>query len=129
MKRIVRGLVRALVLLPALALQLSTALGRGTAFTYQGRLASGTNTTNGIYDLRFDLFDAASRGTQVGPSLTNAATAISNGLFTVTLDSGNQFPGADRWLEIGVRTNGGGTFTMLSPRQKISSTPYAVPAT
>ncbi|HWX21062.1 MAG TPA: hypothetical protein VN578_14270 [Candidatus Binatia bacterium] len=28
--------------------------------------------------------------------LTNAATAVSNGLFTATVDFGNQFPG---WLE------------------------------
>ncbi|HNI61280.1 MAG TPA: hypothetical protein PKW11_15155, partial [Pseudomonadota bacterium] len=40
---------------------------------------------------------------------THNNVAVTNGLFTVTLDFGNQFPGADRWLEIGVRTNGGGT--------------------
>jgi len=53
---------------------------------------------------------------------------VSNGLFTVTLDFGNQFPGANRWLEIGVRTNGVGAYTTLSPRQPITATPYAITA-
>jgi hypothetical protein len=49
-------------------------------------------------------------------------------MFTVTLDFGNQFPGADRWLQIEVRTNGGGAFAALSPRQRITATPYAIQA-
>jgi len=38
----------------------STALAQGTAFTYQGRLNSGTNAANGIYDLTFALFNVSS---------------------------------------------------------------------
>jgi len=53
---------------------------------------------------------------------------VSNGLFTVTLDFGANFPGANRWLEIGVRTNGGGAYTTLSPRQALTATPYAIMA-
>jgi hypothetical protein len=101
---------------------------QGTAFTYQGRLNSGGTPANGSYDLTFALFDAASGGTQQGTALTNAATAVSNGLFTVTLDFGNQFPGANRWLEIGVTTNGGGSVATLTPRQFLTATPYAVRA-
>src|SRR4051794_21009010 len=81
---------------------------QSTAFTYQGRLQEGAAPANGSYDLRFALFDAMVSGTQQGSARTNSATALSNGLFTVTLDFGNQFPGADRWLEIAVRTNGVG---------------------
>jgi hypothetical protein len=53
---------------------------------------------------------------------------VTNGLFTTTLDFGNQFPGAGRWLEIGVRTNAGGTgnFTTLSPRQLLTAAPYSI---
>ncbi len=36
------------------------------------------------------------------------------------------FTGADRWLEIAVRTNGGGAFTTLTPRQQLTPTPYAL---
>ncbi len=101
---------------------------QGTVFTYQGRLNAGASPANGGFDLTFALFSVSSGPGQVGGSLTNAATAVSNGRFTVMLDFGNQFPGADRWLEIGVRTNGGGDFTPLSPRQKLTATPYAVTA-
>ena len=122
-----------ILLLLALALstinsQLSTAFAQGNAFTYQGRLTSGANGANGSYDLTFALFNVSSGAGQVGGTLTNTATAVSNGLFTVTLDFGANFPGADRWLEIAVRTNGAGTFTNLAPRQKITPTPYAITA-
>ena len=106
----------------------STLRAQGTAFTYQGRLDDGGSPARGIYDLRFSLYDLASGGAQQGNTITNTATTVSNGLFTVTLDFGNQFPGADRWLEVGVRTNGGGAFSTLSPRQQLTAAPYAVQA-
>jgi hypothetical protein len=106
-----------------------SARAQGTAFTYQGRLNDGAGPANGSYDLTFALFDAATVGNQVGGFLTNAATPVSNGLFTVTLDFGSGiFTGADRWLEIGVATNGVGSFSTLTPRQQLAATPYAVRA-
>ncbi len=63
---------------------------------------------------------------QQGATLTQTVTAVSNGLFISTLDFGNQFLGADRWLEIAVRTNGGGAFSTLAPRQPLTPTPYAI---
>src|ERR1051325_4267508 len=118
-------------LLVSLAIALASCVGielcaQPSAFTYQGRLNDAGGPVSGSYDLRFALFDAASSGAQVGDVLTNAATAVSNGLFTVALDFGNQFPGADRWLEIGVRTNGVVLFTTLAPRQKLTPSPYAI---
>jgi hypothetical protein len=104
------------------------ALAQGTAFTYQGRLNDGPSPANGSYDLTFALFDAAVAGTQQGATTTNMTTAVSNGLFTVTLDFGSQFPGADRWLEIAVRTNGAELFAVLEPRQALTATPYAITA-
>jgi hypothetical protein len=89
--------------------QILTVRGQGTAFTYQGRLNDGNAGANGSYDLQFNIFDAVTNGATQGSSITNAATIVSNGLFTVTLDFGaGIFDGSDRWLEIGVRTNGGG---------------------
>ncbi len=116
-----------LLLLSTIADQPST-FAQGTAFTYQGRLNDGANPANGIYDLRFAIYDLNSGGAQQGNLVTNAATGVSNGLFTVALDFGNQFPGANRWLEIGVRSNGGGAFSVLSPRHQIRATPYAITA-
>jgi len=37
----------------------TTALGQGTAFTYQGRLTDGGSPANGGYDLRFSIYDAS----------------------------------------------------------------------
>jgi hypothetical protein len=115
------------LLLATLNPRLSTCFAQGTAFTYQGRLANGTNVANGIYDLRFAIYDSSGGPTVVAGPVTNSPTSVSNGLFTVTLDFGaGVFTGAERWLEIAVRTNGGGAFTALSPRQKITPTPYAI---
>jgi len=101
----------------------------GTAFSYQGRLNVGTNSANGFYDLEFAVFDASAGGNQLGSTLTNSATAVSNGLFTVALDFGSGvFSGASRWLAVGVRTNGSSSFVALSPRQPILPAPYAIMA-
>jgi len=101
-----------------------------TAFTYQGRLNDGANPASGNYDLRFTIYDAATGGNTVAAGLTLAATPVSNGLFTVTLDFGpSVFTGANRWLEIAVGGPGGGTsssFTTLAPRQMVSPAPQAL---
>lgn len=105
---------------------LAQAAPLGTAFTYQGRLQVGNTPATGSHDLVFAIYDGASEGLIVGGPITNAATPVSNGLFTVTLDFGpGVFAGPARWLEIAVRTNGGGNFSLLTPRQPLTATPYA----
>ena len=101
-----------------------------TAFTYQGRLTDNSQPANGSYDFHFYLRDAGSNGNPVGTTNTIAPVAVSNGLFTVTLDFGSGiFTGPDRWLEIGVRTNGSlAAYSILIPRQQITSAPYAFSA-
>ncbi len=104
------------------------ARAQGSAFTYQGRLNSDATAATGVFDLTFTLFNVASGAGQVGTPVSLPLTPVTNGLFTATLDFGNQFPGAGRWLEITVRTNGGGAFTTLAPRQRLTATPYAITA-
>ncbi len=116
----------AFLALATLSSPLSTALAQGTAFTYQGQLANNGQPASGSYDLTFALFNGSGGAGQLGGAITNSAVTVSNGLFTVALDFGSQFAGADRWLEIGVRTNGGGAFSTLAPRQKVLPTPYAI---
>jgi hypothetical protein len=108
----------------------NTAFAQGTAFTYQGRLNDGASPATGTYEFEFRVFDSVSNGAgQVGNALTNAPTSVSNGLFTVTLDFGaGIFTGASRWLQIGVRTNNGGSFFPLTPRQALTAAPYAIMA-
>ena len=125
--RSISRIAAALVLLSTLIPQLSTCLAQGTAFTYQGRLNDGANPANGIYDLRFAIYDSASGPGIVAGPLTNSPVAVSNGLFTVTLDPGvGVFTGAGRWLEVALRTNGGSVFTVLTPRQQLTGAPQAV---
>jgi hypothetical protein len=99
----------------------------GTAFTYQGRLTDGGGPANGVYDLQFTLFSAASGGTQVGSVLTSDDVTVTDGLFTVALDFGAAaFTGSARWLEIAVQPGAGGGFTTLAPRQELTATPNAL---
>ncbi len=106
---------------------INQASAQGTAFTYQGRLLNGTNTANGSYDLAFSLYSAVTNGSLIAGPLTNSATVVSNGLFVATLDFGaGVFTGTNYWLDIAVRTNGGGAFTELTPRQALTPAPYAI---
>jgi hypothetical protein len=108
-------------------LSASAALAQSSSFTYQGRLTDGNAPANGNYDLQFALFDSASGGAQIGQTQTITNVSATVGVFTVTLDFGPAaFSGAARFLEISTRPSGGGAFTLLTPRQQISSTPYAV---
>ena len=126
--RTTKTLVAALALaVSGLAMSNLVAAPMGTAFTYQGRLGAGGQPANGSYDLRFILYNADIGGSQVGPILTNAATAVSGGIFTVTLDFGaGAFNNEARWLEIAVRTNVGGAFAPLNPRQPFTPAPQAL---
>ncbi|SPE60798.1 conserved exported hypothetical protein [Verrucomicrobia bacterium] len=119
----------ALITMLAAAASAFGALAQGTAFTYQGRLNDGTSPANGTFDLRFTLYNQPTGGSLVfGPGI-NLAPAVSNGLFTVTLDytMGAPFPGSNLWLEIGVRTNGSmAPYATLSPRQQLTPSPFAI---
>src|SRR5262245_12999648 len=81
-------------------LPISTARSQTTAFTYQGRLQSAGAAANGLHDLRFRLFDAATGGAQVGATLCVNDVTVSGGLLTATLDFGAQFNGSPRFLEV-----------------------------
>jgi hypothetical protein len=119
--------VWALSLLLFLSLPLAGS-GQTNAFTYQGRLNDGGAPATAIYDFTFDLYDDVAAGSHIGSTVQKLNVPVTNGLFTVTLDFGNQFPGAARFLAIGVRQTGGGSFTNLSPRQPLTAVPYAIHA-
>ena len=96
----------------------------GTSFTYQGQLSVNGAPADGVCNLQFALFAVASGGAAlatVGP----LAVTIDKGLFTVALDFGANFAGADRWLEISAACPGNAT-EVLAPRQPITAAPYAL---
>ncbi|MGB7201539.1 MAG: tail fiber domain-containing protein, partial [Pyrinomonadaceae bacterium] len=97
-----------------------------TGFSYQGSLKNAGAPANGTHDFEFRLWDSASGGAQVGATVSLNGVAVTNGIFAVTLDFGNQYPDAFRFLEVRVRPTGGGAFTTLAPREQIKAVPYAV---
>lgn len=110
-----------------LVLTASATLAQSTSFTYQGKLTDGGTPANGNYDLQFALFDTVNSSVQIGPTQTIPNVSVSDGIFTVTLDFGsNSFPGQNRFLSISTRPSGSGVYTTLTPRQMITSSPYAV---
>lgn len=123
-----KTLFRKILLISALLIVLcSSAFSQPTAFTYQGRLNNGATPANGSYDLQFRIAADALGNTYVGGTLVSNGVPVVNGLFAVTLDFGpGLFNGSNYWLEIGVRTNGVATFSTLTPRQELTSTPYAI---
>jgi hypothetical protein len=110
----------------ALASAAANAQPVGTAFTYQGQLINGGTAQNGPCDFRFKLFTASTGGSQAGSTQTLTNVAVSNGLFTVSIDFGAAFVGQGRWLETSVTCPSGGSFTTLAPRQALSPTPNAM---
>ena len=109
---------------------MGAAYAQGTAFTYQGRLTDSGNPADGVFDMQFKLFDTPTvgAGAQQGSTLTNSTVQVTNGVFTVELDfSAGVFTGAARFLEIGIRPAGSAEpYTVLSPRQAVTSAPYAI---
>jgi hypothetical protein len=114
--------------LAAFLLLMPSARAQTTAFTYQGQLNSSNTPATGSYDFRFQIYNASS--VVVAGPLTNAPVGVTNGLFTVTLDFGTGiFDGSTRSLEIGVRSYGNtNAYAVLSPRQTLTSVPYAIQA-
>ncbi len=92
----------------------------GTGITYQGFLKQNGVPGNGTFGMQFQLFDAMTGGTQIGPTLS-LSVPVTNGQFTVALDFGaSAFNGEARWLAITVQG------TPLSPRQEVRAAPYAL---
>jgi hypothetical protein len=119
--------VLALLAFPILNLLPDISFAQGTAFTYQGQVQNNGSLAVGTYNLQFALYTNATGGTAVAGPVTNSAVTVTNGLFTVTIDFGSVvWNGQTNWLQIGVETNGGSSFTLLNPRQQATPTPYAI---
>jgi hypothetical protein len=100
------------------------------SFTYQGMLRQGGLPVNATCDFQFAAWDSLSGGGQIG-STQSLTSVIANGLFTVLLNTANQFTtaafdGRAVWIETSVRCpSGSGSFTTLVPRQALTAAPLA----
>lgn len=115
-----------LSIIAAILFLANAAFAQTSAFTFQGKLNENSNPANGTYQFQFKLYDA--NGVQVGSTLSDIPATVTNGIFAVSLDFGaNSFDGSARTIEIAVRQNGTGQdYTVLNPRQSVTSTPYAI---
>lgn len=103
----------------------------GTGFTYQGRLLDGNAAADGLYDMRFALYDDPNvpAGNQVGSSLFYEDVEVMDGYFVAQLDFGNVFDANSLWLDTAVRPGAvadPNAFISLTPRQPITPAPYAL---
>jgi hypothetical protein len=127
MEELMTGVIKlSVAVLICLGIMLQHVAAQSTEITYQGQLQSSSTPANGGYDFEFVLYDAVSGGSQVGPLLPRNNVNVVNGLFSVNLDFGSNFPGGGRFLEIRVRQTGVGSLTTLLPRQTIRSSPYSI---
>ena len=90
--------------------------------SYQGRLTDGQgNPLQGKYDLVFQLWDNATKGSQVGGDMVTNDVPVQDGLFAVELlvpqDAVN---GQALWLQVQVEGQ------VLAPRQELLPVPYAL---
>ena len=66
---------------------------------------NGGSLVNGSYDLAFTLYNTNSTGVPIAGPVTNRAIAVTNGLFTTTVDFGPGYfnaTGTNNWLSISV---------------------------
>ncbi|MBN1845215.1 MAG: hypothetical protein JW810_05995, partial [Sedimentisphaerales bacterium] len=98
----------------------------GTTFTYQGRLTDTGDPATGPYDFIVRIYNAAGGGALLGTQFLNDV-AVSDGYFTVQLDYGNVFNGDALWLDFQIRPgDGSAAYQLLTPRQPLNPTPYAM---
>jgi hypothetical protein len=96
-------------------------------FTYQGKLVASGTAANTPYDFEFRLCVSETDCAAPLETKQRLEVGVSNGVFTVKLDfDAAHFSGPDRWLEILVRPAGSGAFATLSPRQRVTSSPYSI---
>jgi hypothetical protein len=100
----------------------------GTAFTYQGQLIDANVPGDGVFEFQFELYDSPEDGNQLDGTVALRGVDVIDGYFTVELDFGGAvFDGDACWLEIGLRPSGTtNPFTILTPRQELTPTPYAL---
>jgi len=120
------------LLLSACLLWISTytpaQIAMGSDLKYQGKLTFNDQLLTGAYDFEVTAYDAISAGNIYVQALNLDSISVVNGIFALTLDFGDvTFMGNEVYLQIKVRENGSGlAFEQLSPRQKMSSAPYAI---
>ena len=128
-------LLAALLLLLGLLLATRPAQAAPTSIVYTGQLLTSTSPptpANGTYDFQFQLFNAATGGTQVGPTVSLASVPVVDGVYQVQLSFGNVFTGQTVWLQVSYRVHpasGNPPYKTVSPRLVAPNSAFADYAT
>jgi hypothetical protein len=119
------ALALAILLSAVTAGSIAATVVQGTAFTYQGQLNAGGSLPSGVtYQFTFTLYDAATGGNVVGPTIKRGILVGNGGLFTTDLDFGQIFNGTQYYLDIQVGTLDTNE-QELAARQPINAVPVA----
>lgn len=102
-----------------------------SAFTYQGRLVRNGTPVSDTCDFIFSLWSDPLALEQVGLTDSQPDIPVTDGYFSVLLNSGdefgtNPFDGEERYLAINVDCRSNPGWATLSPRIPISPAPYAL---
>jgi hypothetical protein len=100
----------------------------GSGFTYHGQLQTPSGPASGPHDFIFRLYPEPVGGAVLG-TVTKPAEAVVNGTITLELQFGlGNFVGQELWLDVQVRPAlpPGLAYEQLTPRQKLTPTPYAL---
>jgi hypothetical protein len=100
----------------------------GTYFTYQGSLKKNGVPVNASCDFQFKLYDSTlDTGVQQGSTWPAPNTQVTNGIFTIIMDFGDQYQGNYRYLEtlVSCPSSASPSYTTL-PRQLLTAAPYAI---
>jgi len=100
----------------------------GTEFNYQGLLKSSGAAITDDVDIKARLFDSETDGTQIGTELELLNVPVTEGVFSIELDFGSVFSGAERWLELEVKLSADlpAAYEILAPRQEIKPSPFSL---
>ncbi len=129
--------LRTIVLILALALLIApspAAAQSAASVTYQGVLTQNDLPVTGIYDLRFELYDARVGGQKISPPLCVNDAKVTDGLFTVVVPLPPLTSGTPVFLEVSTRLDNGEDcsgsegYTVLTRRQAVTPAPIAVAA-
>ena len=96
-----------------------------TKFTHQAQIKRNGVLFNGTCDMRFTLWDAATVGTQLATYTPPTLVTVTDGVFAVEVDFGNQFKGDARWIQTEAKCADDTGYTAL-PRVTLNPAPYAI---
>jgi trimeric autotransporter adhesin len=109
----------------------STALAVPNLINYQGKLTSSTGAElTGTYEMRFQLYPVLTSGEPLWEEARSVQ--VSKGMYNVFLGGVEPLPpniaAGVLYLQVSIR-NSGGVLEILTPRQRLTSSPYALQAT